>query len=142
MKAFLATLVLQGLTLPWLIRHLGLQRDDSETQEELRGRLRTTDVALARLDDDGMARLQGAEVLLLDSTHLEPVMPAHLPLSQGLALCRELAVRRPILTHVGHFGLSTTQLRAWLDAAGFPEALIAHDGPVITVDAAGVHIGD
>lgn len=97
---------------------------------------------LARLDDDGMARLQGAEVLLLDSTHLEPVMPAHLPLSQGLALCRKLAVRRPILTHVGHFGLSTAQLRAWLDAAGFPDALIAHDGLVITIDAAGVHIED
>jgi monovalent cation/hydrogen antiporter len=34
----LATLVLQGLSLPWLIRRLGLHRDDSE--EELRGRLR------------------------------------------------------------------------------------------------------
>ena len=36
----LATLVLQGLTLPWLIRRLGLQRDDGEEQEELRRRLR------------------------------------------------------------------------------------------------------
>src|SRR6266508_3130230 len=45
-----ATLVLQGLTLPWLIRRLGLHRDDSEAQEELRGRLRATDAALARLE--------------------------------------------------------------------------------------------
>jgi monovalent cation/hydrogen antiporter len=47
----LATLVLQGLSLPWLIRRLGLHRDDSETQEELRGRLRATDAALARLEE-------------------------------------------------------------------------------------------
>jgi CPA1 family monovalent cation:H+ antiporter len=47
----LATLVLQGLSLPWLIRRLGLHRDDSEAQEELRGRLRATDAALARLEE-------------------------------------------------------------------------------------------
>ena len=33
----LATMVLQGLTLPWLIRRLGLHRDDSETQESWGG---------------------------------------------------------------------------------------------------------
>jgi monovalent cation/hydrogen antiporter len=48
----LATLVLQGLSLPWLIRRLGgLHRDDSEEQEELRGRLLATDAALARLEE-------------------------------------------------------------------------------------------
>jgi Na+/H+ antiporter len=47
----LATLVLQGLTLPWLILRLGLQRDDSEEREELRGRLRATEAALARLEE-------------------------------------------------------------------------------------------
>jgi CPA1 family monovalent cation:H+ antiporter len=47
----LATLVLQGLTLPWLIRRLGVHRDDSEAQEELRGRLRATDAALTRLEE-------------------------------------------------------------------------------------------
>jgi Na+/H+ antiporter len=46
-----ATLVLQGLSLPWLIRRLGLHRDDSEEQEELRGRLRATDAALTRLEE-------------------------------------------------------------------------------------------
>src|SRR5215218_4845530 len=64
----LATLVLQGLTLPWLIRRLGVQRDDSEAQEELRGRLRATDAALARLEelagegwtrDDTVERMRG-----------------------------------------------------------------------------------
>ncbi len=64
----LATLVLQGLTLPWLIRRLGLHRDDSEEQEELRGRLRATDAALARLEelatenwtrDDTVERMRG-----------------------------------------------------------------------------------
>jgi Na+/H+ antiporter len=47
----LATLVLQGLTLPWLIGRVGLQRDDNQAREELRGRLRATDAALARLED-------------------------------------------------------------------------------------------
>src|SRR5215211_1640124 len=64
----LATLVLQGLTLSWLIRRLGVQRDDSEAQEELRGRLRATDAALARLEelagegwtrDDTVERMRG-----------------------------------------------------------------------------------
>ncbi len=47
----LATLVGQGLSLPRLIRRLGLHRDDSEEQEELRGRLRATDAALVRLEE-------------------------------------------------------------------------------------------
>jgi Na+/H+ antiporter len=64
----LATLVLQGLTLPGLIRRLGLHRDDSDAQEELRGRLRATDAALARLEelagqewtrDDTVERMRG-----------------------------------------------------------------------------------
>jgi monovalent cation/hydrogen antiporter len=64
----LATLVLQGLTLPWLIRRLELHRDDSEEQEELGGRLRATDAALARLEelaseewtrDDTVERMRG-----------------------------------------------------------------------------------
>jgi CPA1 family monovalent cation:H+ antiporter len=64
----LATLVGQGLSLPWLIRRLGLHRDDTEAQEELRGRLRATDAALARLEelaveewtrDDTVERMRG-----------------------------------------------------------------------------------
>jgi Na+/H+ antiporter len=64
----LATLGFQGLSLPWLIRRLALQRDDSEEQEELRGRLRATDAALARLEelagqewtrDDTVERMRG-----------------------------------------------------------------------------------
>jgi monovalent cation/hydrogen antiporter len=47
----LATLVLQGLTLPWLIHRLGLHRDNTQTQEELGGRRQATDAALARLEE-------------------------------------------------------------------------------------------
>ncbi len=63
-----ATLVLQGLTLPTLIRRLGVTDDRSEEQEELRGRLGATDAALARLDelaaqewtrDDTVDRMRG-----------------------------------------------------------------------------------
>jgi Na+/H+ antiporter len=64
----LVTLVLQGLTLPALIRRLGVTEDGVEETEELRGRLGATDAALARLDqlaeedwtrDDTVERLRG-----------------------------------------------------------------------------------
>jgi CPA1 family monovalent cation:H+ antiporter len=46
-----ATLVVQGLTLPALIRRLGVPDDGAEMQEELQARLAATDAALARLDE-------------------------------------------------------------------------------------------
>jgi CPA1 family monovalent cation:H+ antiporter len=47
----LATLVIQGLTLPTLIRVLGIQDDGKEEHEELKGRLLATKAALARIDE-------------------------------------------------------------------------------------------
>jgi CPA1 family monovalent cation:H+ antiporter len=64
----LATLVLQGLTLPMLIRRLGVHGDDAEEREELRARLAAANAALERLDelagedwtrDDTVERLHG-----------------------------------------------------------------------------------
>ena len=64
----LATLVLQGLTLPALIRWLRLTGDGAEEQEELKARMAATKAALDRLDelagedwtrDDTVARLHG-----------------------------------------------------------------------------------
>jgi Na+/H+ antiporter len=46
-----ATLVLQGLTLPPLIRRLRVGADGVEAEEELRGRLAATDAALQRLEE-------------------------------------------------------------------------------------------
>ncbi|MDQ6914363.1 MAG: Na+/H+ antiporter [Actinomycetota bacterium] len=46
-----ATLVLQGLTLPALIRRLGVTTDGGEDEEELRGRLTATKAALAEIDE-------------------------------------------------------------------------------------------
>lgn len=46
-----ATLVLQGLTLPVLIRRLAIQGDGGEEREELSARLGATDAALERLDE-------------------------------------------------------------------------------------------
>ncbi|MGH2788415.1 MAG: Na+/H+ antiporter [Actinomycetota bacterium] len=48
-----ATLVVQGLTLPTLIRRLRVPGDEADEQEELRARLGATDAALARLEDLG-----------------------------------------------------------------------------------------
>jgi CPA1 family monovalent cation:H+ antiporter len=48
-----ATLVLQGLTLPVLIRRLGVRDDGAEAAEELAGRQAAVDAALARLDELG-----------------------------------------------------------------------------------------
>jgi monovalent cation/hydrogen antiporter len=50
----LATLVLQGLTLPVLIRRLGVHDDGSDAEEELRARLVATQAALARLEELGL----------------------------------------------------------------------------------------
>jgi monovalent cation/hydrogen antiporter len=46
-----ATLVLQGLTLPALIRTFGIHDDGADAAEELLGRRAAVDVALARLDE-------------------------------------------------------------------------------------------
>jgi monovalent cation/hydrogen antiporter len=64
----LATLVVQGLTLPTLIRRLRFHDDDAEQREELQARLAATHAALERLDelavedwtrDDTVERLHG-----------------------------------------------------------------------------------
>jgi monovalent cation/hydrogen antiporter len=64
----LVTLVLQGMTLPALIRRLGVRGDGTEEREELRARLVATNAALARLEelaaeewtrDDTVERLRG-----------------------------------------------------------------------------------
>jgi monovalent cation/hydrogen antiporter len=47
----LGTLVVQGLTLPKLIRLLGIHDDGAEALEELEARRRATDAALIRLDE-------------------------------------------------------------------------------------------
>ena len=51
-----ATLILQGLTLPWLIDVLGVHDDGREEQEELKARLKAAKAALTRIDE-----LQGEE---------------------------------------------------------------------------------
>jgi len=65
----LATLVLQGLTLPALIRRLDIVDDGAEEREELLARRAATDAALARLEelaalewtrDDTVERMRGA----------------------------------------------------------------------------------
>ncbi|MBD3884836.1 Na+/H+ antiporter [Phormidium tenue FACHB-886] len=47
----LVTLVLQGLTLPLLIRQLKVMDDDSAEREEMEARLRAAEAALARLEE-------------------------------------------------------------------------------------------
>ena len=46
-----STLVLQGLTLPALIRTLGVTDDGADTQEEILGRRAAADAALGRIDE-------------------------------------------------------------------------------------------
>jgi CPA1 family monovalent cation:H+ antiporter len=67
-SVILVTLVVQGLTLPTLIRRLRFEEDDSEEREEVKARLAATHAALDRLNqlagedwtrDDTVERLQG-----------------------------------------------------------------------------------
>jgi Na+/H+ antiporter len=47
----LFTLVLQGLSLPYVITALGIEEDDLEEREEAKARLRAAEAALARLEE-------------------------------------------------------------------------------------------
>jgi monovalent cation/hydrogen antiporter len=61
-----ATLVLQGLTLPALIRVLGISDDGSAEREDAKARIKAAEAALARLEElveDGAVRPQTAERL-------------------------------------------------------------------------------
>lgn len=50
-SVILATLLLQGLSLPWLIRRLGLARQEGEDWRESEARLRAAEAALTRIDE-------------------------------------------------------------------------------------------
>ena len=51
MAGILGTLVVQGLTLPGVIRWLGLEDDGLERKEDTKARIRAAEAALARLDE-------------------------------------------------------------------------------------------
>ena len=68
-RAKAVSLVGQGLTLPWVIRVLGIEPDDVAEREESQARIHAARAALARLDelvaddavrDDTAERLRGA----------------------------------------------------------------------------------
>jgi len=62
----LATLVVQGLSLPLVIRVLGLEDDGLDVKEEAKARIHAADAAIARLDElleDGTVREDTAERL-------------------------------------------------------------------------------
>ena len=68
-SVIIATLVFQGLTLPGVIRLLGLEADGLDEKEEAKARIKSAKAALARLDeltgeewvnDDTAERLSGA----------------------------------------------------------------------------------
>jgi NhaP-type Na+/H+ or K+/H+ antiporter len=50
-SVILATLVVQGLSLPALIRGLGVEDDGSREREEIKGRIRVGESALARIEE-------------------------------------------------------------------------------------------
>src|ERR671917_2415195 len=50
-SVILATLVVQGLSLPALIRGLGLEDDGSREREAMKGRIRVAEAALARIEE-------------------------------------------------------------------------------------------
>ena len=50
-SVILATLVGQGLTLPLVIRALGLEEDESEAREDAKARIRAAEAAIARLEE-------------------------------------------------------------------------------------------
>ncbi len=74
-SVILATLVLQGLSLPFVIRVLGLEEDGLDAREDAKARLRAAEAALARIDeladedwvrDDTAERLRGGYRFRID----------------------------------------------------------------------------
>lgn len=65
----LATLVLQGLTLPPLIRWLGVEDDGAIEKEERSARLKANEAALARLDE--IAKTEAADAAFLQHLRTE-----------------------------------------------------------------------
>jgi CPA1 family monovalent cation:H+ antiporter len=60
----LGTLVVQGLSLPWVIRLLGVESDRLDEKEDAKARIRAAEAALARLEeliDEGWVREDTAE---------------------------------------------------------------------------------
>lgn len=65
-SVIVATLVVQGLSLPWLIRVLGLTDDGSADREDAKARIKAAEAALARLEElvaDEAVRPETAERL-------------------------------------------------------------------------------
>ena len=59
----LATLVVQGLSLPAIIRWLGVEDDGAAAKEEREARLKANEAALARLNEIGETKAANAEIL-------------------------------------------------------------------------------
>ena len=68
-SVIIATLVFQGLSLPAVIRLLGLEADELDEKEEAKARIKSAEAAIARLDelegedwvnDDTAERMRGA----------------------------------------------------------------------------------
>lgn len=78
-SVILATLVVQGLTLPLLIRSLRVKRDSSRAQEENTARLAATKAALSRLDS--LSEEDGAPAGVVD--HLRDHYLVQLRLLEG-----------------------------------------------------------
>jgi CPA1 family monovalent cation:H+ antiporter len=59
----LATLVIQGLSLPSIIRWLGIEDDGAAQKEEREARLKANEAALARLNEIGESKRVNADIL-------------------------------------------------------------------------------
>ena len=80
-SVILATLVLQGVSLPALIRRLGLSEGDVAAREEARARLAVTQAALTRLD--ALATGDRMPPALFDDLRRHYVARAHLLVAQA-----------------------------------------------------------
>src|SRR5262249_12324214 len=71
-SVILATLLLQGLSLPWLIRRLDVADDGAQKREEIKARLAAQRAALARLDKLEARRQDGDDEAAALLQTLEP----------------------------------------------------------------------
>ncbi len=85
-----------------------------------------------RLSNYARCLIQGADVLIVNTTYFEPrEEESHLSVQEAITLKDEMEVKQLILTHANHFNLPHDELEAY--AAQFEGVTVAYDGLTIEV---------
>jgi phosphoribosyl 1,2-cyclic phosphodiesterase len=72
-----------------------------------------------------------ANIAIINGTFYQREHPAHMPLIQGIRMCKRLGAERIIVTHIGHMEWSNAELWTRISEQG---ADLAYDGATLVFD--------